>query len=357
MKLLPTLICLLIAAAAHSQETKNRPDMETRLREFLASHPESDLNKDGKLTREEVAKFNEERRTKGPGGRTKRETPEPSHPDVAYGDHEKQRFDLWVVPGAKEPTPLAIYIHGGGFRGGDKNSFAAGTIAQFHEAGIAFAAMNYRLSDVGPYPLMMEDAARGLQTIRHRPKEYGIDPARIGCYGGSAGAGISLWLGFHDDLAQPDSADPIARESTRIVAAATSNGQSTYDMRTFREWFGVPDLAPHEALVTFYGVTSEADWETDRVKKLMTDASAITHLTKDDVPVLMQYNRPNTPVSKETDQSTWVHHVKLGLKLQEAMKKIGLECHVRSPALPNDSGYQTPEDFILAKLKNSAPRK
>ena len=111
--------------------------------------------------------------------------------------------------------------------------------------------MNYRLSDSGPYPIMMHDAARGLQTIRHRAKEWNINPERVVCYGGSAGAGISLWLAFHDDLADPKCDDPIAWQSTRILAAGAMSGQSTYDMHTFRKWFGIPGLAMDSALPAF----------------------------------------------------------------------------------------------------------
>ncbi|NNE93984.1 MAG: alpha/beta hydrolase [Verrucomicrobiales bacterium] len=359
---LPALL-IFLAAPGFAQDAERpkakppQPDMETRLANFLKKFPDSDLNKDGELTREEVRQFNEKRRKAGPGeGKAeprKRERPQPTVADVKYGEHEKQAFDLWPVPDANEPTPLAIYIHGGGFRGGDKRTFSPGALALFHENGIAFCSMNYRLSDVGPYPIMMEDAARGLQTIRHRAKEWNIDPEKIACYGGSAGAGISLWLAFHDDLADPDSDDPIAKQSSRIVAAATSNGQSTYDMRTFREWFEVPGLKPHEALIPFYGVKEDADWETDRVKKLMTEASSISHLSNDDTaPVYMAYSRPNTPVDAGTNPSVWVHHVKLGLNLQEAMEKLGLECIVRAPDVkPDDDPYGSVERFIAAKLK------
>ncbi len=197
---------------------------------------------------------------------------------------------------------------------------------------------------------MMEDAAHCLQTIRHRAGEWNIDSKRIACYGGSAGAGISLWLGFHDDLAKPDSEDPIARESTRIVAAGTTNGQSTYDMRTFREWFGVPDLAPHPALVPFYAIESDDDIDSDRVKALMVDASPISHLTPDDVPVYMNYGKGDVPVDETTSPGVWVHHVRLGLKLQEAMQRIGLECHVRSPE-HEESDYGSLDVFLIAKVK------
>ncbi|MEX2577509.1 MAG: alpha/beta hydrolase [Verrucomicrobiales bacterium] len=351
--LLPTAFVFLHSPARDAAEETPRRNSDERSKRILERFPEVDADGDGKVTREEEAAFRRERarRNRPDGGDRQRRRPEPTHADVPYGEHEKQRFDLWPVPGAESPTPLVIFIHGGGFRGGDKRGFSPGALKKFQDAGVAFASMNYRLSDVGPYPIMMEDAARGLQTIRHRAAEWNIDPEKIACYGGSAGAGISLWLGFRDDLADPDSDDPVARQSTRIVAAGSSNGQPTYDLRTFRDWFGVPELEAHAALVPFYGVESESDWESERVGKLMEEASAITYLTADDVPVYMTYNRPDTPVDADTSQGAWVHHVKLGLKLQEAMEELGLECIVRAPGLdPEDDPYGSMEDFLIEKV-------
>ncbi len=280
--------------------------------------------------------------------------PAPTHADVSYGEHDTQAFDIWLAESKDgKPTPLVIYIHGGGFRGGDKKIGDSQPVGDYLDQGISFASMNYRLSDVGPYPIMMHDAARGLQTIRSKAKDWNLDSQRIACYGGSAGAGISLWLGFHDDLADPDSQDPIARQSTRIVAAGTSGGQSTYDMRTFREWFDVPNLEPHPALVAFYGVNDPEDWESDRVKSLMTDASAITHLTKDDPPVFMTYGKGDVPVDEKTDPGVWVHHARLGLKLKEAMDKLGLECHVTWNGHPSEA-YEDIHAFLQDKVQGAS---
>ena len=71
----------------------------------------------------------------------------PTHPDEKYGEHEKQAFDLYLVDSEK-PTPLFIWIHGGGFRGGDKRGVNAYMLKRFAEHGVSFASMNYRLSDV-----------------------------------------------------------------------------------------------------------------------------------------------------------------------------------------------------------------
>ncbi len=352
--LLTIALALVLPTALSAQS--ERPDMEARLKQFLERNPAADTNEDGTLTREEVKAFNQKGRgqTDNPAQNNRRAALAPTHADVKYGDeHERQRFDLYLAPrkDGEPANPLAIYIHGGGFRGGSKTGVSKGAIDAYHAAGISVAAIEYRLSDVGPYPIMMHDAARCLQTIRHRADEWHIDPERIGCYGGSAGAGISLWLGFHDDLADPDNDDPIARHSTRILAAGISNGQSTYDMATFREWFGVADLQPHPALLPFYAIESPEDEHSERVKKLMIDASALTHLSKDDVPVYATYGKGDVPVAADTNPSIWVHHVKLGLKLQEAMQPLDLECIVRSPDHKDNDPYGSMESFFIKKLK------
>lgn len=346
MKPIFLLLAIFFAAGPASAQTD-------KLSNILNRFPDSDTNKDGILSREEAATFFRKRRESmnRPATRGRNEIPEPSHANVPYGDHEKQAFDIWQVEDAKSPTPLVVFIHGGGFRSGDKTKVSAAFIDKCLKAGVAFAAMNYRLSDIGPYPMMMEDCARGLQTIRHRALEWNLDPDKVACYGGSAGAGISLWLGFHEDLADPESEDPVSRQSTRISAVGTMNGQSTYDINVFREWFAAPDLQPGPALPAFYGVTSEEDWNSDRVKALMVDASSITHLSKDDVPVYMIYSRPNTTVTADTNSSIWVHHVKLGLNLQQAMQKLELECIVRgTDVIPEHDPYGSLEDFLIHKV-------
>lgn len=342
MKHLTLLTLIALPLCALAQKT----DRAERVTRVLEKFPEADLNKDGDLSREEITAFRDKRE------KTERQKRiAPTHADVAYGNHERQVFDLWTVPDATDPTPVAMYIHGGGFRAGDKSGLKAPVIQKFLDAGVAVASLNYRLSDTGPYPIMMHDGARAIQTIRHGAEKWNIDPERIACFGGSAGSGISGWLAFHDDLADPQSDDPIARESTRIVAAGLSAAQGTYDMRTFREWLGVPDLKPHDALYAFYGIEEDSELEEPEVQALMEDASPVAHLTKDDPPVYFTYGGANTEVTNETSQGEWVHHVKLGLKVKEAMDELGIECIVRGrDVIPENDPYGSMEDFLIQKL-------
>src|SRR5437016_13951716 len=136
--------------------------------------------------------------------------PYPHPPDVAnarYGPHERNVLDLWKAK-TDRPDPIVVFIHGGGFTAGDKSGVPQPMLSQCLEAGISVATINYRYSTIAPYPAPMEDGARAVQYIRLHAKKWNINPKAMACSGGSAGAGISLWIGFHDDMAKPSSDDP-----------------------------------------------------------------------------------------------------------------------------------------------------
>jgi acetyl esterase len=136
-----------------------------------------------------------------------------------------------LICSSDQPAPIVLYIHGGGFRQGDKSSLSPNAVRQYLNAGWAVAAINYRLTDTAPAPAAYLDCARALQHLRRHAERWNLDPTRVASTGGSAGAGTSMWLAFHDDLADPDSPDPIARQSTRLTCIAVTNGQSSYDPR------------------------------------------------------------------------------------------------------------------------------
>ncbi len=69
--------------------------------------------------------------------------PTPTVAKLPYGTHERQVLDFWQAP-SKKPTPLVLFIHGGGWQGGDKNGLSGPAIRQLLDAGISVAAINYR---------------------------------------------------------------------------------------------------------------------------------------------------------------------------------------------------------------------
>ncbi len=248
--------------------------------------------------------------------------PAPDAAEEKYGPHERNVLDLWKAKSEK-PAPLVVFIHGGGFRAGSKSQVPPGLIRACLAEGISVASINYRLTDSAPFPAPMHDAARAIQYLRLNKAKFGLD-GRVVCTGGSAGAGISLWLAFHDDLADPKAEDPVLRESTRISGALPQNGQCSYDPRWIREHVG-GRAHEHAALKPFYAL-GPGEENTEKAFKLYEEASPITHLTKDDPPVYMTYGGNDEPSDKP---GAGIHSEKFGLALQKKMKELGLECEVK----------------------------
>ncbi|GMW02910.1 MAG: hypothetical protein AMXMBFR84_40460 [Candidatus Hydrogenedentota bacterium] len=258
--------------------------------------------------------------------RERPQIPEPDYPNVSYGPHERNVFDIWLAKSEK-PTPLVIHYHGGGFRGGDKRSINPALLKTLLANGITVAAVNYRLTDTAIYPAQMLDCARALQFIRYHAKDYNVDPSRVGATGGSAGSGISQWLAFHDDLADSKSDDPIARESTRLKCVAVFAAQTSYDPRFIQSMFNTNRV--HSALVTFFGMASEEDLNNPQCIPLFEDSSALTHISADDPPLLLFYPQANTPLPINSTGEQHIHHPKFGEVMRSRMKSLNVECVVK----------------------------
>lgn len=259
--------------------------------------------------------------------------PAPDVADFKYGEHPRNVFDLWR-PSGDGPFPLVLYIHGGGFMAGDKKSLNAKALRDYLKEGWAVAAINYRFTDSAPAPAQYLDCARALQTLRHRAKEWKLDPKLVASTGGSAGAGTSMWLAFHDDLADPKSEDPVRRESTRLVAVAVHNGQCSYSP-LFAEKIGMPrpNFERHKFFMPFYGL-KEGEFDTPQARERYEKMAAVTYLTKDDPPALLTYNYENEEVTATSNLDLVVHHPKLGFALKERMDALGIDCAVATKGQP-----------------------
>jgi hypothetical protein len=270
--------------------------------------------------------------------------------NIKYGSHRLQALDLWVPP-SDRPVPLVLYIHGGGFIGGDKTQVNIDLLFQYLNAGIAYASVNYRLISEIKFPDTHLDCARAIQHLRYHAEEFNLDSGRIAATGGSAGAGISLWLAFKDDLANPESEDPVSRQSTRLTCAAVLDGQSSYDPFFLRS-VGLQRLEDHGFFFPFYGIEKE-DMDSERARGLYFEASAINFVTADDIPVLLHYSPwyRNVPVTDHTPVSRIVHHPLFGIVLKEKMDNLGLTCILQYFEHPVSDPI-TEFDFIRKHIKD-----
>lgn len=288
--------------------------------------------------------------------------PAPTVADYAYGmDSERQKFDFWQAKSAT-PTPLVLLIHGGGWRAGDKSMYREGAVQPFLDAGISVAAINYRFIDQAmeqkvepPVKACLLDAARALQTLRSKAEEWKIDPKRVGATGGSAGACTSLWLAFHDDLADPKSNDPIARESTRLTCAAVGGAQTSLDPKELRAWISNAEYGGHAFGFAAPGRKRSEEFallmeNREKVLPWIREYSPIELISRDDPPVYLDYpNQKTAPVlgGKEKDPT---HSAMYGVQLVERLSPLGVEVVLSYPGR-RDQKYGSTTNFLITKLK------
>ncbi|MCA9070411.1 MAG: alpha/beta hydrolase fold domain-containing protein, partial [Planctomycetaceae bacterium] len=214
------------------------------------------------------------------------------------------------------------------------------------DSGISVVAITYRFSSDAIAPASFLDSARAIQFIRHKAQEWNIDKKRIASSGGSAGAGISLWLGFHDDLADADNEDPVLRESTRLTCLVVTAGQTSYDPRFIRKLFPDSDTYKHNALARLFDVDlNKLDELPEEKYKLFEECSPIHHLTKDDPPTMLLYG--GSLDQEVTNGNIGIHHARFGKVLKEKMDKLSIRCIVNAGGKSLGSGERVSAfDFL-----------
>lgn len=297
--------------------------------------------------------------------------PEPTYANVPYGTDERNVMDVWLADSA-EPTPCVIHIHGGGWLGGDKSKVA--DPQRFLDAGISYIAINYRflpqtIIDTGsergtapiqprgdyaepPVDVPLYDAARALQFVRSQAGEWNLEKERIGLTGGSAGACSSLWLAFHDDLADPDAKDPVLRESTRVWCAAVEGAQTSLDPQQILEWIPNGTYGGH----AFGYVWDRSDF-TSEIRSFLADRENVMDwikeyspyelVSKNDPPVYLYYR--DTP-GKGTEPKDPTHTSTYGALLIEKLEAVGVD-YTFMHAGVEDPEFKDCEAYLIHQLK------
>ena len=151
--------------------------------------------------------------------------------NISYGPDKKNTLDIWLA-NSKSKSPFVVYIHGGGFGAGSKNSAYSKNnfkrVKKLLENNISFATIDYRFKNNDDFLLSsLNDAKRALQYLKFNNEKFNLLKDKVALMGASAGATSSLWIGLQDDLSDKNSDDPVLRESTNVscivgIAAAHS---------------------------------------------------------------------------------------------------------------------------------------
>ncbi|MBT2653971.1 alpha/beta hydrolase [Bacillus sp. ISL-18] len=103
-------------------------------------------------------------------------------------------LDLYLPIGTEGPVPVIVWLHGGGWRIGDRK-LGPDFRVRFAERGFAMASIEYRLSSEATFPAQIHDVKAAIRWLRSAAKEYGLDSGNIGLWGSSAGGHLAALAG------------------------------------------------------------------------------------------------------------------------------------------------------------------
>jgi alpha-L-fucosidase 2 len=228
----------------------------------------------------------------------------PAQDGLVYGVADGQTLTMdYYAPKGPGPHPVAIIIHGGGYRRGDSKSGSEAYCADFlAPAGYAVFSINYRLAPKYPYPYMVYDVERAIRYIRYNAKKWNADPNTIALVGGSAGGFLSNMVGLLNAPGDPKATDPVDRESASVQAVVTLFAQSSFATVPLNQ-----DV--HALLDPLIQQKGEAD--------ALRESSPITYVSKDAPPFLLILGDQDEyiPFTEATNQ-------------QAALRKVGVECDI-----------------------------
>lgn len=286
--------------------------------------------------------------------------------NLSYDQYDQTKFDIFL-PASSEATGLVIFIHGGGFTGGDKgfiyNENYENEIVEFLSNGIAVATINYRLLSPGDSDGVLKslnDSKRALQYIRYFHHDLNIDKEKIVLFGTSAGASTALWLATNNDFKDTSSADEIAHESSRVKGIALNATQSSLDIET--RWLGdvfvdfetsLEDIMQEvgtESVYNFYGVSTQAEYETPEVEAYRAQVDMLALISSDDPEIWVT----NTGGHNEAPLTTgsFYHHPFHAREIKKFADAAGVPnvATFGNPILFSDPSNEDFVDFLMRKI-------
>ncbi|WP_107040030.1 alpha/beta hydrolase [Brumimicrobium mesophilum] len=289
--------------------------------------------------------------------------------NIEYGTHSRNKFDLFM-PKSDRPTGIVIFIHGGGFVGGDKNlaytnKSSALFINEILKKNIAFATINYQLlvkNDVDGVMKSLNDTKKALQFIRMNAQTYNLKKSDIILMGGSAGAGASLWLALKDDMANSAKNETTSGESTRVKGVIAIQTQASYDLlewssTVFNEYkpqgfdFNtISTLISERAIKQFYGVRNMEEVMSPNLQKERDELDFLSELTSDDPELYLE----NTAVSYKfpSNANALLHHPLHSKLLMDKANSVNVKTRVYLPTMNLDTREgEDMIDFVVRKFK------
>lgn len=141
-------------------------------------------------------------------------------PDVVYGHKHGMAltFDVFQPVEDAKGVGVLFIVSGGWYSSWQPPEKMQGFTKPLTDKGFTVFAVRHGSSPKYALPEIVEDVRRSVRFIRLNAEQYGVDPERLGVYGGSAGGHLSLMLGTASDEGDAKASDPVLRVSDRVAA-------------------------------------------------------------------------------------------------------------------------------------------
>lgn len=194
-------------------------------------------------------------------------------------------LDLYL-PEKPEGSPLVIWVHGGGWKGGSKQNCFVKWLSNF---GYTVASINYRLVDIAKWPAQLHDCKGAIRWLRANAQTYGYNPDCVIAAGASAGGHLVALLGTTGDSEELEgNVGGNSEQSSRVQAVVDYYGATDFLLRSRTQSWKVNK--PESVVYNLLG--GPANQLVDKAKQ----ASAKFHVTPDDAPLLVFHGGKDTTV-------------------------------------------------------------
>ncbi len=224
------------------------------------------------------------------------ETTVPSTPvqkeyyDIAYANASNaQKLDIFLPDTIKAQNPVLVWIHGGGWKGGDKSEFRnSNRLTELKKRGYAVVVINYRLSGEAKFPAQIYDVKAAIRWIKANAAAYKMNPDKIGVWGSSAGGHLSALAGTSGNV-------------TELEDLTQGNSSHSSNVQVVIDWYGPTDFLKMDSMALSQGCASSTHNSANSPESeligfqittrpdLVAKANPITHISSDDPPFFIEH--------------------------------------------------------------------
>lgn len=228
--------------------------------------------------------------------------------NVPYADNDnpRQQVDIYLPKDASagEPLPVVLFIHGGGWSGGDRKGYMARAVEMAAGGKYAAISVGYRMSSEAKWPAQIHDCKAAVRWVRAHAKELNIDPNRIGATGSSAGGHLVTMLGLTAGNKELEgSLGKHADQSSAVTCVINFCGPT--DM-------AAPLMQGEAAQTDDPAVSGLVGGPLKEKADAVRQASPLTWVSKDAAPIMTVHGMKDARVNYNN-----------ATKLEAAMKKAG----------------------------------